>query len=316
MSHGLRNQEVSQQIIPWERENIPGFHRDLGALLELFLVREDTLGCKLLDLIPSVLIPVLDVGVLPHAEGSASVNESSDSILETSAQHKLLVLLWCTSLDGSDKTSANPDSLSTPSKVGSKSTTIVDSTGTDNVDGLTVELGFLVLADVNTGRDEDGSRDVASVSSTLTGLGTDDVAASVDCLLDVLGVANHVHDGDPGSMELVNSELGGNANSRDEDTGALLNDDVDEFRKLTLGVVVLYTSVQLSHSIFDPVLTYVGLASAAANLRKQEVDTKRCLGILQVLLDGLDLGIGLSMFRRITPELRVARTCWRRIFGV
>lgn len=131
------------------------------------------------------------------------------------------------------------NSLSTPCEVGSEATAVVDSAGADDVDGLSVELGELALADVDAGGDEDARGDVAGVSSTLAGLGADDVAAGVDGLLDVLGVPDHVHDRDAGLVQGVDRPLGGHADGGDEEAGFLLDDDLDEFRELALGVVVL-----------------------------------------------------------------------------
>ena len=69
---------------------------------------EDTLRGELLDLVAPVLVPVLNVRVPAHTEGSASVDEGGDSIFEASAHDELLVLLGSTSLNGSDEPSSNP----------------------------------------------------------------------------------------------------------------------------------------------------------------------------------------------------------------
>lgn len=69
---------------------------------------ENTLGSELLDLVAPILVPVLNVLVLAHTEGSASVDESGDSVLVASADDELLVLLGSTSLNGGDETGSNP----------------------------------------------------------------------------------------------------------------------------------------------------------------------------------------------------------------
>lgn len=138
------------------------------------------------------------------------------------------------------------DSLSTPREVGSKSTAIIDSTGANDINGLASELRLLALADVDAGRDQNAGRDVTSVSSTLTSLGANKVATDVDGLLDVLGVANHVHDRDAGLVQLVDGPNRGNTNGADEELGLLLNDNVEELGELTLGVVVLRGSGEAS----------------------------------------------------------------------
>ena len=59
--------------------------------------------------------------------------------------------------------------------------------------------------------DQNRRGNVASVAATLTALGADDVDAGLECLPCVLGSPDHVHDGDPGGVELVDGPLGGDS---------------------------------------------------------------------------------------------------------
>lgn len=77
------------------------------------------------------------------------------------------------------------------------------------------------------------------MASALAGLCADEVAADVDGLLDVLWVADHVHDGDACGVQAVDSLARGNADCGDEEGGLFGDDDVDELGKLALCVVVL-----------------------------------------------------------------------------
>ena len=54
----------------------------------------------------------------------------------------------------------------------------------------------------------------------------------------MLGVANHVHAEDTSAVELLNDSLGGNTNSRDEELGAALDNDIDELVELALSIVI------------------------------------------------------------------------------
>jgi len=92
--------------------------------------------------------------------------------------------------------------------------------------------------ELSNGGDEDRGRNVASVTSTLATLSADEIDAELEALLDVLGVTDHVHVEDAVLVELVNDGLGWDTNGRDEETGARLDDDVDEVIELALGVVV------------------------------------------------------------------------------
>ena len=120
-------------------------------------------------------------------------------------------------------------------------------------------------------RDEDRGGDLAGVAAALAALGADDVDASLDGLDYVLRGADHVHDRDARGVELVHGELRRDADGRDEDGRALLDDHVDQLRELALRVVL------------------VGLAGGAADLGEEEVDAPRRRLVDEALLDLLAL---------------------------
>jgi hypothetical protein len=60
---------------------------------------------------------------------------------------------------------------------------------------------------------------------------TYEVNSNSESLLDVLGVTDHVHNGDLGRVELLDDILGRDSDSADEERGLLLNDDIDELGK-------------------------------------------------------------------------------------
>jgi hypothetical protein len=114
----------------------------------------------------------------------------------------------------------------------------VNTTGSDNLDWAAGKRRLVLLANVDDSGDEDSRGNIASVATALTTLGADDVDAEVNALLDVLNVADHVHIDDAIGMELVDDGLGGHTDGRDEEFGALLNDNVDELVELALCVIV------------------------------------------------------------------------------
>lgn len=59
------------------------------------------------------------------------------------------------------------------------------------------------LHSVDTGGDEDGCRDVACVSSSLTGLRADEVDTGLESLGDMLRVSNHLRDTESSSATLL-----------------------------------------------------------------------------------------------------------------
>jgi hypothetical protein len=149
------------------------------------------------------------------------------------------VHLGSTGFDGSDKASTNPDTLRAPGKIGGKAPSIEDSTSTNNIDGLAGERGSTAFNSVNGGRDEDARRNVASMPSSLAGLSADEVDTDLKGFERVFGVANHIHNEDAGFMELIDGPLWGNADGGDEEGGTLFDNDLDQFRKLPLGVIGL-----------------------------------------------------------------------------
>lgn len=235
-----------------------------------------------------------------------------------------------------DEARADPDALGAPGEVRGEATPVKDGASTDDVHGLAIERRGVALHGVNARGDEDRCRDVARVAAALPGLRADEVDADFERLLYVLRVADHVHDEDAGFVELVDGPLGRYADCRDEEGGALFDDDLNEVRELTIGVVGLQVNVakfRMAKMFLGS--TYVGLASAATDLGKEEIDTEGCLGVIEVLLDQLDLEAKLSSSfsymgadtttrdNSALPPSRWYRgsgaqalTCWRRIFGV
>jgi len=147
----------------------------------------------------------------------------------------------------------------------------VDTASSDNLDRLAGEGRDGALALLDAGGDEDGGGDVTGVTATLTTLGADDIDSEVEALLDVLGVADHVHVDNAVLVELLNDVARGDTDGGNEELGARLDDDVDELVELALGVVV------------------VGLAGIAANLGKEEIDTEGSVLVDKMRLELLNL---------------------------
>jgi len=134
--------------------------------------------------------------------------------------------------------------------------------------------------------------DFARVATSFARLRADDVDANVECFLDVLWVADHVHDQDPGFVKLIDDFALGYTNGRNEETRFLLDDNVDEFRQLAACVIK------------------VCLASTTTDLRKEQVDTEWRIGILQILLQCLYLlSQNLGRVSDATDHTKTARIC-------
>lgn len=215
---------------------------DLGSagheLVDIGLVGELALGGELLDLLSALRLPVLNVGVLADTEGAAGEDEGADGVGEAGSADSLLVGLGGTGLLGEDEAGTNPDGGSAHHEGGGEKGTAVDTTGSDNENLLLGEGRDGTLAGLNDGGDENSGGDVTGVTTTLTTLSADDIDTEVEALLDVLGVADHVHVDDAVGVELVDDVLGGNTDGGDEELGTGLDDDVDELVELALGVIV------------------------------------------------------------------------------
>lgn len=207
-------------------------------LVEVSLVGKLALGGKLLDFLGALRLPVLNVGVLADTEGTAGEDEGADGIGETGGADRLLVGLGGTGLLAENEAGTNPDGGSAHHEGRGEKRTAVDTTGSDDENLLLGEGRDGTLASLDDGRDEDGGGNVTGVTTTLTTLCADNVNTEVEALLNVLGVADHVHVDDAVGMELVDDVLGGDTDGGNEELGTGLDDDVDKLVKLALGVVV------------------------------------------------------------------------------
>lgn len=109
---------------------------------------------------------------------------------------RLLVHGWGACLLTSNEPGTDPNGLSTPSQISRKTPTVVHGTSTDDQYGSASERGFLSFDFVNNSWNEDRSGHVAGVSASFTGLRADDVDTDFEGFCDMLGVANHLIDGE------------------------------------------------------------------------------------------------------------------------
>ena len=93
-------------------------------------------------------------------------------------------------------------------------------------------------------------------------------------------------------MELLDDFAWRDADGRHEESRLFLDDHVDELRQLATCIIMLN---EMKH--VDPVhsglheTTYVGFARTATDLWNEQIDTKWCIGVLQVFLQGFDLRV-------------------------
>ena len=110
----------------------------------------------------------------------------------------------------------------------------------DDLDGVTCQGTLLALDHLRDSGNEDGGGDVARVAAAFPALGADDVGAHVEAFGNVLGVSDHVHVEDAGGVEAADDMGGRDADGGDEEFGARVDDDGDEFVELAFCVVVAF----------------------------------------------------------------------------
>lgn len=169
--------------------------------------------------------------------GTYSEDDGADIVVKARCPHSLLVRFRCASFLGKDESCTNPDSASAEHKSSSNALSIEETTRSNDLD-LVAERRLLTLAHGRNSGNENGCRDIASVSTTLATLGTDKIGADVETLLDVLGVSDHIHVEDAVLVQLVDDLFWWDTNGGDEEARAGLDDDVYELAELAFCVVV------------------------------------------------------------------------------
>eukprot|EP00732_Lithocolla_globosa_P004584 Lithocolla_globosa_v1_NODE_4313_length_1465_cov_20.626241.p2 type:complete len:112 gc:universal NODE_4313_length_1465_cov_20.626241:982-1317(+) len=82
--------------------------------------------------------------------------------------------------------------------------------------------------------------------------------------------SNHIHDRDACSVQPIDHIAGRNSNGANKQLSFFLNDYVNQFGESTLGVVVI-------------------CFSGSSHFWQQQIDSKRCIFVFQILLEVLDL---------------------------
>lgn len=179
--------------------------------------------------------------------GTYSKDDRPHGIIEPGCANSLLVRFRSTSFIGQDKAGSNPHSRCAEHQGGSDRLSAEQTTGSDDLHRLAGERALVTLDHLGHGRNQDCRWNIARVATTFAALSADNINANVQAFLDVLRVADHVHVQHACLMEFLYHGLGRDANSRDEKLRSALDDDVDQFVELALGVVVARSSPSGQH---------------------------------------------------------------------
>lgn len=137
-----------------------------------------------------------------------------------------------------DEAGTNPHSRCTKHESCSNRLAVEQTTSSNDLDGLASHWALAALDELGHGWDKDRGRNITSVSTTFASLCANDVCTSIKRLLDMLRVANHVHVENTSGVQLLDDWLGRDSDSANEELCAALNDNVNKFIKLSLGVVI------------------------------------------------------------------------------
>lgn len=235
--------------------------------VQVGLVRQNALGGKLPDLLLSLRLPVDNVGVLAHTQRTAGEDERAHGVVKAGGADGFLVALGRAGLLGEHEARADPHGGGAHHQGSGEQVAVVDAAGGDDLHGLLGQGRSVALDGLDDGGDQNGRGDVTGVATAFTTLGADDIDAQLEALLDVLGVANHVHVQDAVLVQALDDVSGRHTDGRDKQRDLLFNDDINQLVQLALGVVV------------------VGLAGVAADLGQQQVDAKRRGLVVQIRLE-------------------------------
>mmetsp|Transcript_36342 Transcript_36342/g.78658 ORF Transcript_36342/g.78658 Transcript_36342/m.78658 type:complete len:235 (+) Transcript_36342:608-1312(+) len=209
-------------------------------------------------------LPTLHPVVGEKSQWAAREHECPNGVRTRRLQNLVLVRLRGVRLLGTDEPCADPDASSTQRQCGSKTTPIVDATGCHHKD-IASEVVLLALAYIRNLRNQNHGADVASVASAFSALSDENVHASLQGLLCVPHRTHHVGDRHTASVKLLHCPRWRDAHSTDEQPRLLCDDDVDEFRKVPMSVIV------------------IGLPGIATNLRDRKVHPEREGFVLQAI---------------------------------
>lgn len=143
-----------------------------------------------------------------------------------------------TGLVGKDEAGTDPNGRGAQHESCSDRLSIEQTTGSNNLDGLTGQRALVALDQLGDGRNENSSGNITSVTTTLSTLGADNVGTDIEALLDVLGVTDHVHVENASLVQSLDDRLGGDSDGGDEELRTALNDDLNQLVELSLGVVI------------------------------------------------------------------------------
>jgi len=154
---------------------------------------DNALASQLLDLLRSVLLPVLDIGVVADAQRAAREDDRAHIVVEARGPHGFLVRFGRSCFVREDESRADPYCAGAQHQRSGDGLSVVDTSRGDNLDWLAGHRTGLALAQLDDRGDQDRGGNIAGVAAALASLRADDVDAEIKTLLDVLRVADHIH---------------------------------------------------------------------------------------------------------------------------
>lgn len=199
----------------------------IAPLLHVVFNGYDALGGQLLDVGLTVGLPVVDIRIVPDSQRAAGEDDGADVVVKAGGADGFLVGLGGAGFITQDEASAYPDRGRAEHQRRCQRLAVEETARSNDLYGSTGHGRLVAAAQLCDGRDEDGSRNIASVASALATLSADEVDAEIETFLDVFRVPNHVHVQHARLVQLFDNVLRRHADGTYKEFRAGLDDDVD-----------------------------------------------------------------------------------------
>ena len=202
------------------------------------LNRDGALGSEFLDLGGAVILPILDVGVRTDAQGSAGEDDSPNVVVEAGCLDGFLMGLGRSGFVRQDESGTDPNGTRAQHQGRCETLSVEESAGRDDLHLITGHRALLPFHHLRHRGYQNRGGHVTRVSASLAALGADHVDADVEAFLHVLRVPDHVHVEDSGFVQALDHVDWRHADGGDEEFGARVDYDRDEFVEFSFCVVV------------------------------------------------------------------------------
>ena len=181
------------------------------------LNRNNPFLSEFLNLPSPILLPIIDVGVIPHTERTARENERADIVVEAGGADGFLVRGRRAGFFAQDEACPDPDRRGAEHECRSDGLAVIQAACGYALHGFPGQGGFGLCAHLRYRGDEDCRWHVTGVTSSFAALCAYKVCADIETSLDVFRVTDHVHVEDACFVQTVHDMLWRDSDGRHEE---------------------------------------------------------------------------------------------------